>query len=92
MSLRWLPRSLKCNAINSKNSLHREGRTTHCATVAAVVGVVVDISFAASARRCQGAVEGTARLEAVGAEACVVCLAGAAQVAGLCRNRSRHTL
>lgn len=70
--------------------VQREGKATHHTAVAAVVGVVVDVSFATGTRGCHGAVKRAARLEAVGAEACVVRLAGAVQVAGLCMRQSKH--
>ena len=60
----------------------------HIATVAAVVGVPVDVGLAARAGAGDGAVVGHACLPAVGAEAGVVRLAVAAQVAGLCTAHS----
>ena len=56
----------------------------HIAACSAVVGVAIDIGLTSSAGGDDGPITGHARLVAVGAEASVVGLAIAAQVAGLC--------
>ena len=62
---------------------------THDATVPAVVLVGVDVGLAAGGGRCQRSVGGAAGLEAVRAEAGVVGLAGALEVAWLCTQAAR---
>lgn len=56
----------------------------YIAACSAVVGVAVDVGLTTSAGRDDGPITGHARLVAVGAEASVVGLAIASQVAGLC--------
>lgn len=69
--------------------LLREQEGTHESAVATVVGIGVNACLAAGGGGCHGAIVGAARLEAVRAEARVVRLARATQVAGLCAHSIR---
>lgn len=66
-----------------------KGVCAHNAAVATVVDVSVDVGLAAGGGRCQRAVLRPAGLEAVRAEARVVCLARALQVARLCAHTTQ---